>query len=91
MSLNKLWVLTILLGLSNSLYADLSVTSWNILAQAYVKPEYYPKTEARYLQQEYRHGALLDFMLRENTDALLLQEVDSETYRFLAKTKLLQV
>jgi CCR4-NOT transcription complex subunit 6 len=55
----------------------LRVTSYNILAQCYVKSEFFPWVNKSVLKQSSRTAAIVKKLLQLNSDLFLLQEVDS--------------
>jgi hypothetical protein len=74
------------------------VLSWNILADAYIAPEYFPFSDVRHLDPMWRRGVLLDRLAASSgMDVLCLQEIEPEVFaaasarleayggRFLAK------
>jgi mRNA deadenylase 3'-5' endonuclease subunit Ccr4 len=60
-----------------------TVASYNILADSYIKPEYYPGIPAAVLAPQSRHSALVRHILALNTDVIGLQEVEPEMFRVL--------
>ncbi|MBX2799838.1 MAG: endonuclease/exonuclease/phosphatase family protein [Myxococcales bacterium] len=57
---------------------DLSVVTYNVLAQAYVKPERYPLSDPDALAAAPRRALLLDTLASYVGDVLCLQEVEPE-------------
>ena len=62
-----------------------SVTSYNILADAYIRAKYYPHVPHDLLKPAFRQEAVLDRVIALDTDVICLQEV--ELKRFDALTK----
>ncbi len=65
----------------------LRVVSWNVLADAYVKPEWFPNSEVRHLDPAWRRPALLDRFVSANADVLCLQEIEPDLFE-AAKARL---
>lgn len=63
----------------------LSLVSYNVLADSYIKPEWYPHTPAQWLDPTSRHPALLAELQKMDTDILALQEVEAVLYDRLAE------
>jgi mRNA deadenylase 3'-5' endonuclease subunit Ccr4 len=57
-----------------------SVVSYNVLADAYVKPSWYPGVPPELLAQEYRLPALTRHLERLGADVFCLQEVEADVY-----------
>ncbi len=57
-----------------------SVTTYNILADSYIKRDWYPFTPDECLDPQTRRKALIAHLIRLDTDALCLQEVESTAY-----------
>jgi|GEM_PF-565760 len=57
-----------------------SLATYNILAQAYITPERYPRTPATVLASTWRRPALVRHVVALNTDVICLQEVEDETF-----------
>lgn len=53
-----------------------SVASYNVLADSFITPDWYPFIDPHVLVPAYRHTALADHIARVNTDAICLQEVE---------------
>ena len=64
----------------------LSIATWNILADAYIRPQYYPHTPAEWLRPEKRRPALLAGLRALDADILCLQEVEEDFFREIAST-----
>jgi mRNA deadenylase 3'-5' endonuclease subunit Ccr4 len=60
-----------------------TLATWNILADAYIKPEYYPFTAARWFDPESRWPRLVETLAELNVDLACLQEVEDETFAVL--------
>lgn len=57
------------------------LVSWNVLADAYVRREYYPRTPPGVLDPARRRGAVLDRLLDyAAADVLCLQEIDAALF-----------
>jgi len=56
-----------------------SVASYNILATAYIKPAWYPRTQPEILNPRKRIPALVQHIAALATDIICLQEVDRDT------------
>ena len=65
--------------------SSLSVASYNVLCDAYIKPEYYPHCSADDLSPEKRHPRLVDRVAGLGTDVICLQEVDYAMFERLEK------
>jgi endonuclease/exonuclease/phosphatase family metal-dependent hydrolase len=66
----------------------LRVVSWNVLADAYVRREYYPQTSPAILDRRHRRKAVADRLATyDKVDVLCLQEVDAALFA-LAEEKL---
>jgi endonuclease/exonuclease/phosphatase family metal-dependent hydrolase len=50
--------------------------TWNVLADSYVRREYYPHTDARFLRWGARTVAVVDTIERETADIFCLQEAE---------------
>lgn len=58
----------------------LTVASYNVLADSYINPAWYPGTDARFLDPARRHPALVDRIARLAADIVCLQEVESDVF-----------
>jgi mRNA deadenylase 3'-5' endonuclease subunit Ccr4 len=56
------------------------VASWNILATAYIRREWYPRTPNRFLDPSWRLAAVAERALLLDADILCLQEVEANAY-----------
>jgi nocturnin len=54
----------------------ITVVSWNVLADAYVRPEYYPYTGRTFLEPVARRRALVERLASLDADVLCLQEIE---------------
>jgi len=54
----------------------LRVVSWNVLADAYIQPQYFPFSDVRHLDPAWRRSALLDRFVTADADVLCLQEIE---------------
>jgi mRNA deadenylase 3'-5' endonuclease subunit Ccr4 len=59
----------------------MKIVSYNVLANAYIKEDRYPRVPPQFLQWEYRSQALLSKIDSLNADLICLQEVEEETYQ----------
>ena len=57
-----------------------TMATYNILADAYVRPEWYPLTPGHLLNPASRRSALLSHLVEIGTDLLCLQEVEQATF-----------
>jgi len=57
-----------------------TVASYNILADSYMNPAWYPGTDAVLLDPAHRHPALVDRIARLAADVVCLQEVESDVF-----------
>ena len=57
-----------------------SLTTYNVLAQAYITPTRYPRTPAPVLASVWRRPALVRHIVALGTDVVCLQEVEDETF-----------
>lgn len=62
-----------------------TVASYNILADRYLNPAWYPTVEPRYLDPRQRHPALVERIAGLAADALCLQEVEPPVFDLLSK------
>lgn len=60
--------------------ADLTLLTWNILAQAYVRPDRYPHSTPDALAPGPRRERVLDHLAAHAADVLCLQEVDPDVF-----------
>lgn len=59
----------------------LTVVSWNVLAAAYVRPEWYPYTPAGLLDPRAREARVVEAVVGHSAaDALCLQEIEPSTF-----------
>lgn len=58
----------------------LRIATWNVLAQAYVKPERYPLSPPEALAREPRRRLLLEQLVAMDADAWCLQEVEPDVW-----------
>lgn len=59
------------------------VASYNILADSYINPAWYPATHARWLDPARRHPALVERITRLAADVVCLQEVEPEVFSLI--------
>jgi len=57
-----------------------TVASYNVLADSYMNPAWYPGTDALVLDPAHRHPALVDRIARLAADVVCLQEVESDLF-----------
>ena len=57
-----------------------TMASYNILADSYINPAWYPGTDAELLDPAHRHPALVDRIARLSADIICLQEVESDVF-----------
>lgn len=55
----------------------LTVASWNVLADDYIRPEYYPFSPAELLARGQRHAGIVERLRACSADIICLQEVDA--------------
>ncbi|AFE05194.1 hypothetical protein COCOR_03385 [Corallococcus coralloides DSM 2259] len=67
----------------NGMTVDLRIASYNILADAYVKPEWFPHTPADLLQPRRRHAPLVQRIVGLDADIVCLQEVEPDSFTAL--------
>jgi mRNA deadenylase 3'-5' endonuclease subunit Ccr4 len=60
-----------------------TIATWNILADAYIKPEYYPFTEAHWFDPDSRWPRLVETLAELDVDLACLQEVEEESFEVL--------
>ncbi len=58
----------------------ISIISYNVLCDAYIRPEFYPKCDPSAFLPERRHPLLLDRIAAFYTDVICLQEVDAAMF-----------
>ncbi|MBV9834449.1 MAG: endonuclease/exonuclease/phosphatase family protein [Alphaproteobacteria bacterium] len=59
------------------------VCSYNILANAYIEPRYFPHVAIEHLRPEWRMGALADAIVRMAAQIICLQEIEEESFTLL--------
>lgn len=59
---------------------ELTVVTYNVLADAYVKPEYDPKVDPRLLDKKKRYPRITNRIIDLDADVYCLQEVDFELF-----------
>jgi mRNA deadenylase 3'-5' endonuclease subunit Ccr4 len=57
-----------------------SFVTYNILADIYIRSEWYPNTPAKWLDPAVRHGALLAELILLNADVFALQEIEHDLF-----------
>lgn len=61
------------------------VATYNVLAPAYIRPEWYPHTPAELLRSEHRLPALAEYLVRLDADILGLQEVQADAFEAIER------
>jgi endonuclease/exonuclease/phosphatase family metal-dependent hydrolase len=61
------------------------VCSYNILANAYIEPRFFPYTAVEHLRPEWRMGALAEAIEQRAAQILCLQEIEAETFALLER------
>lgn len=61
------------------------VCSYNILANAYIEPRYFPHAAVEHLRPEWRMGALADAIEKLRAQVLCLQEIEADTFALLER------
>jgi mRNA deadenylase 3'-5' endonuclease subunit Ccr4 len=64
---------------------DFTVATYNVLATAYVKPEWYPLSPRELLDPLHRIPALVEHLAQLRADIFCLQEVEEVTYTAIAQ------
>jgi mRNA deadenylase 3'-5' endonuclease subunit Ccr4 len=59
------------------------VVSYNLLADSYIKPSYYPRVDPRHLDPTWRRPAILDRIASFDADVICLQEVEAPVFAAL--------
>jgi mRNA deadenylase 3'-5' endonuclease subunit Ccr4 len=62
-----------------------SIASYNVLADSYVKPQWYPNVDPEVLRWDRRKFALADRVARLDSDIICLQEVEPDAYALIAQ------
>jgi mRNA deadenylase 3'-5' endonuclease subunit Ccr4 len=62
-----------------------SVASYNVLADSYVKPEWYPNVDPEVLRWDRRKFAMAERIARLGADIVCLQEVEASAYALLER------
>ncbi len=62
------------------------LASYNVLADSYVKPQWYPTVDPEVLRWDRRKFALAERILRLDADIICLQEVETEAYALLEQS-----
>ena len=63
-----------------------SIASYNILADAYVRPERYPNVDPEILRWDRRKFALAEKLARLDADVICLQEVEADAYATIERS-----
>lgn len=58
----------------------MQVVSYNVLADSYIKPEFYPHVDPRHLDPRWRREALIERIASFTADAICLQEVERQVF-----------
>jgi mRNA deadenylase 3'-5' endonuclease subunit Ccr4 len=61
----------------------ISLVSYNVLADSYIRPEWYPHTPREWLTPEVRHPALVEEIVSLDADIVALQEVERTVFTLL--------
>jgi len=61
----------------------IKLVSYNVLADSYIRPAWYPHTPDEWLTPELRHPALVEEIVRMNADVVALQEVERPVFSLL--------
>ncbi len=61
----------------------LSLVTFNVLADSYIRPQWYPNTADRWLEPSVRHPALLSQLVSLDADFFALQEVELHVFELL--------
>lgn len=61
------------------------LATWNVLATAYIKPQFYPHTPHRFLDNAWRVPALVERARSLDADVLCLQEVEESVFAALER------
>jgi endonuclease/exonuclease/phosphatase family metal-dependent hydrolase len=59
---------------------NIELVSWNILADGYIRPKFYPHTDAAWLKAELRHPQLIAALIAQDADLYCLQEVEQALF-----------
>jgi endonuclease/exonuclease/phosphatase family metal-dependent hydrolase len=59
------------------------LVTWNVLATAYIRTSFYPRTERQFLEPSWRHRAIVARARALDADVLCLQEVEAEVFEAL--------
>jgi mRNA deadenylase 3'-5' endonuclease subunit Ccr4 len=62
------------------------IASYNVLADSYVKPQWYPNVDPEILRWDRRKFALADGVARLDADIICLQEVEADAYALLEQS-----
>jgi mRNA deadenylase 3'-5' endonuclease subunit Ccr4 len=65
---------------------SLSIASYNVLADSYVKPEWYPNVDPEILRWDRRKFALAERIARLDADIICLQEVEADAYALIERS-----
>lgn len=63
----------------------LTVATYNVLADSYIKPEHYPRCDLDVFVSEKRHPRIIERVVGFNADVICLQEVESSLFALLAE------
>jgi mRNA deadenylase 3'-5' endonuclease subunit Ccr4 len=63
-----------------------TMATWNTLANAYIRPDYYPRTPAEFLDPAWRLPALREHARSLEADVLCLQEVEEPLFQSLQQS-----
>ena len=62
------------------------IASYNILADSYVNPQWYPNVDPEVLRWDRRKFALAERVLRLDADIICLQEVETDAYSLIEQS-----
>jgi mRNA deadenylase 3'-5' endonuclease subunit Ccr4 len=65
---------------------SLSIASYNVLADSYIKPQWYPNVDPEVLRWDRRKFALAERVARLDADIVCLQEVEADAYALLERS-----
>jgi endonuclease/exonuclease/phosphatase family metal-dependent hydrolase len=68
------------MGNQRTLILSFSFVTYNVLADSYIQPDWYPHTAARWLDPSIRHPALLAELVALDADIIALQEVERTVF-----------
>jgi mRNA deadenylase 3'-5' endonuclease subunit Ccr4 len=72
--------------MNSNMARSFSIASYNVLADSYVKPEWYSNVDPEVLRWDRRKFALADRVARLDADIICLQEVEPDAYALIAQS-----